>query len=73
MVRTLILTADTSPKVAFRALRAGADGFILKEGICGRLDAAIDTVLAGNRYVDPAVAGDALLLAQSSERAETPA
>ncbi|MGC4118954.1 MAG: response regulator transcription factor [Myxococcales bacterium] len=68
VIHSLILTADPSPEVAVRALQAGADGFLLKEGIGNRLDTAIDTVVAGQRYIDPSVAADAMLASSQRPR-----
>ncbi len=60
-VKTLILTADRSPETAARALRLGADGFMTKDAIFRRLHDAVETIVAGRRFVDPAVATDLAL------------
>ncbi|MGC4117123.1 MAG: response regulator transcription factor [Myxococcales bacterium] len=61
LVKTIIITGDPSPETARRALADGADGYLLKEGICSRLNATLETVHAGGRYIDPVVSGAALL------------
>jgi DNA-binding NarL/FixJ family response regulator len=37
------------------ALEGGASGFVLKRAIASDLLAAVDAVLAGQRYVSPAI------------------
>jgi len=58
--RTLILTSLGRPGNLRRALAAHASGFLLKDIEPGQLAAAIRTVAAGGRAIDPAVAVAAL-------------
>ena len=55
-VRTLILTTFGRPGYLRRALENGARGFLLKDAPARELAAAIRTVDAGGRAIDPALA-----------------
>ena len=54
-VRVLMLTALTKDDDVYAALRAGASGFLLKDGVPGELGTAVREVYAGNAYLNPAV------------------
>ncbi|HET7035194.1 MAG TPA: response regulator transcription factor [Thermomicrobiaceae bacterium] len=58
--RVLILTTFGRPGYLRRAMEAGADGFLVKDGPVEALAAAIRRVLAGERVIDPGLAADAL-------------
>lgn len=64
-VRVLALTMHEERGYVSRLLRAGAAGFVLKRTASSELVRAIRAVAAGERYVDPALAG-ALLSEQVS-------
>ena len=64
-VRVLALTMHEERGYVSRLLRAGAAGFVLKRTASSELVRAIRAVAAGERYVDPALAG-ALLSEQAS-------
>jgi two-component system, NarL family, response regulator NreC len=49
--RTIVFSMQSAEPYVVEALRAGADGYILKETGPGELIAAIHTVLQGNRYL----------------------
>lgn len=51
--RLLVFTATSDPSELRDVLDAGADGIVLKEGGLPELLAALDAVLAGERYVSP--------------------
>ena len=51
----LVLTTFDDDEYVFGALRAGADGFLLKDGGPDVLIAAVRTVAAGDALVDPSV------------------
>ena len=51
--KIVVLTVHDEPSVARAALRAGAQGVVLKRAISTDLLAAIDEVLAGREYVSP--------------------
>jgi two-component system response regulator NreC len=53
--KILILTAVAEPTMALEALSAGAAGFALKNQDLAELRGAIDAILAGRRYVAPAM------------------
>jgi two-component system response regulator DesR len=63
--RSLILTTFGRPGYLRRALRSGASGFLLKDAPAGELAAAIRTVVAGERAVDPVLAAEALAEGES--------
>ena len=51
----LVLTMESSPGLAQRALGAGAAGYVLKEAAETELVEAIRSLLAGRTYLDPAL------------------
>jgi two-component system, NarL family, invasion response regulator UvrY len=56
--RLLVFTATSDPRELRNVLDAGADGIVLKEGGLPELMAALDAVLAGERYLSPALSDD---------------
>ncbi|GIE93324.1 response regulator [Paractinoplanes rishiriensis] len=54
-VKVLVLTTLSGDEDVYAALRAGASGFLLKDGAPTDLAAAIREVCAGNAYLHPAV------------------
>ncbi|WP_037732893.1 response regulator transcription factor [Streptomyces megasporus] len=58
--RTMIVTGHGRPGHLKRALAAGVRGFVPKTVSAQRLAQIIRTVYAGNRYVDPELAADAI-------------
>lgn len=63
-VRVLVLTAYEDDPYVFALLRAGADGYILKNADADEIVRAVKTVAAGGKVLDPAVA--AKVIAQMS-------
>jgi two-component system, NarL family, response regulator DesR len=63
--RTLMLTANGRPGMLRRALDAKVDGFLLKTAPPEELTAAIRTIAAGGRVLDPALAVTAWDLAEN--------
>jgi DNA-binding NarL/FixJ family response regulator len=55
-VRVLVLTSFTDPERVLEVMRAGADGYLLKEERAERILDGIRTVVAGGAPLDPAVA-----------------
>jgi DNA-binding NarL/FixJ family response regulator len=53
----VVLTMETDPVFARRALDAGADGYLLKEGADDELVDAVRAVARGGTYVDPGLGG----------------
>jgi DNA-binding NarL/FixJ family response regulator len=56
-VKILIVTGDASSALVKDAFRAGADGFLLKEGKGEELLQAMDAVMAGHRYLSARLGG----------------
>ena len=61
----LIVTTFGRPGFVRRALRAGADGFVVKDTPARQLADAVRRVHAGLRVVDPALAADSLAAGDS--------
>jgi DNA-binding NarL/FixJ family response regulator len=53
--KVIVLSVHDEPTVVQSALEAGASGFVLKRAIATDLLNAVDAVLAGQRYVSPAL------------------
>jgi len=53
----VVLSADRAPSHVLAAIRAGAAGYLLKSAPRDQLAAAIDRAVAGEAFVDPALAG----------------
>ena len=64
-VRVLIVTTFGRPGFLRRALRAGADGFVVKDTPARQLADAVRRVHAGLRVVDPVLAADSLATGES--------
>jgi DNA-binding NarL/FixJ family response regulator len=54
-IRVLILSGHSDSDHVLRALRAGANGYLLKDWAPGELQAAIEAVSAGDTYLSPQV------------------
>ena len=54
--KLLLLSVHDEPAVTSAVVAAGADGVVLKRSIATDLLPAVDAILAGQRYVSPAVA-----------------
>lgn len=71
--RIIVLTSMPESLYAEQALRAGADGFLMKSEIGSTLLDAVRTVLAGDVYLSPHQRGESLRrLAGRSSNAERP-
>lgn len=55
-LKVIVLSVHDEPEVARAAIRAGADGFVLKRSIGTELLPAVEAVLAGRHY--PAMEGN---------------
>lgn len=53
--RILILSGIDRQEVVEEALAAGAQGYLLKDFVLGELHFALDTVIAGGRYLSPKI------------------
>jgi DNA-binding NarL/FixJ family response regulator len=54
--RILVLTMHDSPQYAVHALRAGANGYLLKDAAASELLKAVKEIFAGHTYVIPCMA-----------------
>jgi len=64
-VRVLVVTTFGRPGYLRRALRAGADGFVVKDTPARQLADAVRRVHQGLRVVDPVLAADSLVAGES--------
>jgi DNA-binding NarL/FixJ family response regulator/signal transduction histidine kinase len=55
--RTLVVTSFAQDELVLQALRAGAQGYLLKDASAGELAAAVRAVGGGGTYLTPSVAG----------------
>jgi DNA-binding NarL/FixJ family response regulator len=55
LVRSIVLSMDNSPGAVRRALAHGAAGYVVKQAAAAELTIALRTVVAGGRYVSPAI------------------
>ncbi len=69
--RILILTMHDNEEYAKRALKEGADGYILKGSSPGELPAAVRKVAEGKNYISPAIM-EKIVLQQCSKHGENP-
>lgn len=70
-IKVLVLTTYDDDEWLFDALRAGADGYLLKDTPREEVIKAVRGTMAGKSFVDPAVAGK--LLSQVTGKAAQPA
>jgi DNA-binding NarL/FixJ family response regulator len=54
--KIIVLSACCTSEHVYRALRAGALGYVLKEAVGSELVCAVRAVLSGKRYLSPAIA-----------------
>ncbi len=66
--RIVVYTADGGEELAAGALAAGAKGVVLKEAPLADLARALEAVLAGSTYLDPALAQRDVQAARLTER-----
>jgi DNA-binding NarL/FixJ family response regulator len=59
-VRLLFVTMHTSPAYLQAALEAGANGYAVKSSSRSEILSAVETVLAGRRYITPGIGGERL-------------
>jgi len=67
-VKVIILSMHQGAEFVLHALRAGAEGYIVKDGASSELEAAIHAVGRGESYLSPAVSR--LVIANSLEHGE---
>ena len=56
----LMLSRTTDPEIAERALRAGADGFVLKDESPEQITVALEQTIRGENYLSQAISGQVL-------------
>jgi signal transduction histidine kinase/DNA-binding NarL/FixJ family response regulator len=66
--RTLVVTSFTQDELVLQALRAGAQGYLLKDASEGELAAAVRAVGAGGTYLTPLVSGKIAASLMQAER-----
>jgi len=64
----LVLTTYVADEWVFDAVRAGAAGYLLKDTRPAQLIAAIKGTVAGETFLDPAIAGKVLAQAANTKR-----
>jgi len=69
-IRTLVCSMHASHGYVAEALRAGADGYVLKSSPSTLLMEGIRAVVAGQAYIDPALQTDVLQMLQNPESRE---
>ena len=67
-VRILVLTLHKTEEFVLASLRAGADGYILKEATPNELRLAVHTVSSGKTYLSPDVMGKLVVEGDSRHR-----
>ena len=70
-LKMLALTVHEDAAYLHQVLRAGADGYLLKRSAAEEVVRAIHDVSAGNRFMDPAIAGKVTELASGEAPAIT--
>ncbi len=53
--KILVLTVHKAEEYVFESLKAGADGYLLKDATAAELKTAIENVLAGRPYLSPGI------------------
>lgn len=56
--KVLVLTVHKAEEYVFESLKAGADGYLLKDTTHTELILAVGTVLGGKPYLSPGISGD---------------
>ena len=59
-IRVLVLTIHKADEYILASLRAGADGYMLKEGTHDELRVAIRSILNGKTYLSPDISGNVI-------------
>jgi len=60
-IKVIVLSDHASEEFVFRALRSGADGFVLKDDPVGELYTAIESVAKGGEHLSPQVTKKVIL------------
>jgi len=70
--RVVVLTMHDDPELARDALARGADAYVLKEAAAEELSRAVEAVMAGGTYLQPALGARLARGAQAAADALTP-
>lgn len=70
--RVLVLTVHKTEEYILEALRAGADGYVLKDASQNELMHALDCVLSGNSYLSSGISGQVIEGYLGTKRGATP-
>ncbi len=65
--RVLVVTASDDPQEIFAALDAGADGYVLKNGLKETLEDAVHSVKLGAVWLDPGIARQLVHVIETSK------
>ncbi len=65
--RVLVVSMHDGREHVLRALREGADGYLLKDTSTAELGLALDALRQGRRYLSPAVSGDVVAAALGTD------
>lgn len=71
-MRVVYVSAIETPEIVIRAIRSGADGYILKDFLLVELETGLGTILKGGRYLSPKI-NQILLSELSSPASDKPA
>jgi len=71
-IRVVILSMHSDIEYIYRALRAGANGYLLKESVSAEVIAAVRSVQAGRRYLSQKIDETALDAFVQSHREKSP-
>jgi DNA-binding NarL/FixJ family response regulator len=56
-IRVMMLSSHTGSDYVRRAIRAGADGYLIKGSMPAELRTAIEAIMKGNPYLSPSISG----------------
>jgi DNA-binding NarL/FixJ family response regulator len=56
-IKLLVLTVHKAEEYVFESLKAGADGYLLKDATHAELMLAVGNILDGKRYISPGISG----------------
>jgi DNA-binding NarL/FixJ family response regulator len=71
--RVIVLSMHADDEYVFRALRAGASGYLLKNADRGELELAVNAVAHGKAWITPAVSKRVIAAFAGGQRIEDPA
>jgi DNA-binding NarL/FixJ family response regulator len=71
--RVMILSSHTSEDFVRRAIKAGAEGYMVKDALAAELPAAIAAIMQGNTYLSPSISRHVMSgLREPAERGDSP-